>query len=169
MTRAEVIGSLGLVWKSKEASRRATATEPRLRRLRRDAANFRVRARIAALDDAGGGAESHANADFLGLASDGIRDDAVDAEGGEDRGRGRQRWRRGRRRICCGETEWSTRDWIGRKALLGCAGFRWRSAGMMRGSEHVRRKLRTHDEFERLRDRRRAAEMKFRSRAKIRD
>jgi hypothetical protein len=38
----------------------------------------------AALDDAGTSAQGHANADFLGLARDGVGDYAVDAEGGED-------------------------------------------------------------------------------------
>ena len=40
------------------------------------------------MDYGWGGAQGHADADFLGLAGDGIGDYAVDAEGGEDQAQG---------------------------------------------------------------------------------
>ncbi len=42
----------------------------------------------AVLQGSGRGAESHADADFLFALADGVRDDGVDTEGGEDQGEG---------------------------------------------------------------------------------
>ena len=79
---ANAIGSQGEVAKSSEAIRRAA---PRDHGPEDDADQGKQQGlrEYLALHTAARGSESHTHADFLSLLSNGVRDDSVDAEGGE--------------------------------------------------------------------------------------
>ena len=80
MVAAKVGGSLGLVAKRSEAMALATMKDANVPRAMPASARRRVLLMTRELHAAGGGAQGHADADFLRLPRHRIGDDAVDSE-----------------------------------------------------------------------------------------
>ena len=85
---AKVIGSVGAVLKSRAAMARETSRDARAPDGDADEGEAEGFGEDAALDVCRGCAEGHADADLLRALGDGVGDDAIDAEGGEQSAEG---------------------------------------------------------------------------------